>query len=165
MKRTVIILSLIFALAIALSVSIPTLAAAPNPIANTTITGKVPKAIDVSATASAILTPENILPGVESSAAVTVTVSSNYGWKLYVKGSDSGKMHRSSAATTLLHQYMKVAGDDLLKTDLTGADQQLDSGATVKAGVNTATFYQTGDWDDTVADDYTITITFTGTNN
>ena len=81
MKRTTIILSLIFALAIALSVSIPTLAA--NPV-NTIITGTVTGKIDLSAPSTFSL-GTNMQPSVTpytANSGATGMVYCNKGWSV-----------------------------------------------------------------------------------
>jgi hypothetical protein len=81
MKRTVIVLSLIFALSIALSVSIPTLAATTT----TTIGGTVQSAITVSVT-TAPGDLSTIIPGgadaTTGTGVVTVICNDKDGWTL-----------------------------------------------------------------------------------
>jgi hypothetical protein len=81
MKRTVILLSLIFALAIALSVSIPTLAAN-----TTTVSGTLAGKVEITTPPVTSYTFTGGLPGTDP-AAVTVTVKSNQGWSLTAQAS------------------------------------------------------------------------------
>jgi len=77
MKRIVIILSLIFTLAIALSASIPTLAADPDK--DIVITGHVPAVIDVSVDDATLALSGDIIPGEPAvTAGAIVTIQSNH---------------------------------------------------------------------------------------
>jgi hypothetical protein len=90
MKRTTIILSLIFALAIALSVSIPTLAVNPD---TTTITGTVGQKIELNAPDDFTLNIGTMEPGntVNGSSSTNGWVKCNKGWSVTANNS-SGRM-------------------------------------------------------------------------
>jgi hypothetical protein len=163
MKRTTIILSLIFALAIALSVSIPTLAANTG---TTVITGTLGAHIDITADPADFSLPE-LIPDVASvSDAKTVTVKCNKaGWTLDVEEvSGDGFM----SGTAILTNPLMVQGGDLGTagwTSVAGAPVLESSGA--KTGgtgtdFNDIKFSQTATYDDD-PDTYTITVTFTAT--
>ena len=101
MKRTTVILSLIFALAIALSVSIPTLAANFSTV---TVSGNIPKTLEVATVSGTPVTLLLTASGtVDSTAAlVNVSVTTNVKkWHLGVTTNNSGYMINSSDSTQL----------------------------------------------------------------
>lgn len=164
MKRTTIILSLIFALAIALSVSVPTMAAESG---STTISGALAQHIDVTA-------PSNIVNLVlEPGATATDTsdtpgnVKANKGnWYLYIEG-DHDSMYSTNLGDGLDEPFkVDVTVTDVgttglvnIGTDpfLTSASKTGGTGKAIALGISQAVT-----WDDEAADDYEIEITFTG---
>ena len=161
MKRIVIILSLIFALAISLSVTIPALADTPS--GTTAITGSLATHVEISVPAGFAL-PE-LIPGQDSTSAVkTVTVNCNKAnWTLAVKeDSGDGKM---SDGGNILANALKIKGGDVGSyTALSGTDLKLKdaNGAKGTVAVDNIYFQQSTTWDD-VAGSYAITVTFTVT--
>jgi len=158
MKRTVIILSLIFALAIALSASIPTMAVTTQ---TTWVKGTVPSAVDIQAMTNVSLPTLN--PGTTVNTeptGLTVNVKSNKAnWTLKVKDNvGSGYMQNASALIWPLQvkggtvsSYTSISGSDLTLTS-TGA-----KGNPTPIAVN---FSQQVDWADNPAD-YSIQLIFT----
>jgi hypothetical protein len=156
MKRTVIVLSLIFALAIALSASIPTLAATAT--AGTAITGTLASKVEISAPASYSL---GALPATVPSA-VTVNVKCNKGWTLTAQAPKmtdgvntlqnalEGAKHLGTYAFLDTVQTIEPAG---AKTGASGVNTAVDLRQTIVDYVDAAT--------DTTP--YSTTITFTVT--
>jgi hypothetical protein len=168
MKRTVIILSLIFALAIALSASIPTLALQTD-TGTTTITGTIKGNIDITAN-SASATITGMDPGVpKDSSVVSVTVKSNKaGWTLDVEENGvtpDGKMAGTLTPFPALTNELYVKGGDIaIAESILGAPQLVESGAkSVANTIGDIYFVQTADWLDDAALTYTITVVFTAT--
>lgn len=160
MKKTIIALTLVVAIAIALSITIPTFAAAPVNPDTTTITGNVQAAIDVSAPADFSM---DLTPGLTTTASKTVAVKCNKdGWDL-----------TASASTG----YMVTGGTPLQKAlyveDYNNALQPLTSPVQLADAVDktggtaeniAADFSQETTWDDAYGT-YTILVTFTGTTH
>jgi hypothetical protein len=165
MKRTVIILSLIFALAIALSASIPTLAA---PTDTTVVSGTVKAAIDVTSPAT-VSVGDLIPPSASTSADQTVTVKCNKpGWSLAAEDMTVGvnKGHMLNGGTALINHLTIEGGDQVAYAPLSAAVPIEDGTGAVKGTttITGITFQQTADWEDVEAT-YSITVTFTGTVN
>jgi hypothetical protein len=173
MKRTVITLSLIFALAIALSASIPTLAAPGSATDTTVITGNIRANIEITAH-PADFSLTNMDPGViKESSPLTVTVHSNKaGWTLDVAetgGAVDGKMQSTLTPFTALTNPLMVKGGDLgvLPADyesITGTPRLVTSGGKGTISTTDIQFAQTADWLDDAALAYTISVIFTATN-
>jgi len=165
MKRTVIILSLIFALTIALSASIPTLALTS---ATTTVGGTVKPAIDVSYTGSAP-TFTGLYPGTTNTTpAGTVTVQCNKGtWSLKAKDQKTtGSIGYMMNGSTNMAQPLYIAGGTLPSSDLT-AERTLLSGQLRTTGSGTTVTNIVFSQATTYADDadlgFSMTVVFTGT--
>jgi len=170
MKRTVIILSLIFALAIALSVSIPTLAATGT----TTIIGQVQSAITISAVPASNVNLGSLTPEIlAESGTLTVTVKCNSvakTWSLKVKEDGASPDGKMSSSTDIAFNPLQVRGGDLGTTTYYGIDTErtlIGAGtATGKSGTPTSNiqFAQTASYDDDPGD-YGITVLFTASIN
>ncbi len=165
MKKTIIALTLVVAIAIALSITIPTLAANTGTDV-TTITGHVKSVIEVSPAISSIplgdLTPGGTNPAVIGST--TVTVKCNTAWTLAAADTTTAtpaKGHMISG-TASLHNALLVTVP--VSGDLTGTSLAITSGGHTSGTDTLVTFSQTPDWSDAPATaDYTMTVTFTGT--
>jgi hypothetical protein len=166
MKKTVILLSLIFALAIALSASIPTLAASTS--SSTTISGTVNTVMEVSTTSVNLgdLTPVGVTPTAITNSATSVTVRCNkVGWSLMatdISGYPTYLGHMTASGGTL-------GLANALSLTATGSSGTLDaSGVTLVTsgarggGSTSLTYSQLPSWQD-LAGSYTMTIQFTGT--
>jgi hypothetical protein len=163
MKRTVIILSLIFALVIALSVSIPTLAL--DDTETTVITGTVPLSINITAHPGDFDLGTLTLDTQIQSGDKTVSVKCNKaGWTLTVaETSGDGFMANGS---TPLTEPLYVKGGHLSETytGLNTSPSLETSGAKGTVDITDIEFAQTSRDADT-AGIYTITVTFTATIN
>lgn len=167
MKRTVIILSLIFALATALSVTIPTLAASDT--GTTTITATMATAIDVTAPANfalGALVPDQAT----NSSAKTVTVKCNKaGWDLTVSDeriTPISKGHMDDGTTALTNALTAKGGDQTSYAPLSSAVTLKSSGSRGSTDITDVLFQQNTVWgDDSSIGTYTITVTFTGTTH
>jgi hypothetical protein len=165
MKRTVIILSFIFALAIALSASIPTLAATDTK--TTTITGTLGGAIEVTAPGDFVigtLTPDQLT----NSSVKTVTVKCNKAWSLTVadkRGSPVLAGHMDDGTHALTNALTVKGGDQSGYTALSATPVTLKaSGNPGVNSINDIYFQQDTEWtDDASVGSYTITVTFTTT--
>ena len=169
MKRTVIVLSLIFALAIALSVSIPTIADSDS--GNTVVSGTLSKHIDITAVSDAALAITLIPESPQVSEAVTVSVKSNAAWSLTVievDGGVDGLMNTSANAahlTNALKVWSFVTSD---YADLSGSPVTIKNDGTKTTGGSAyttpnITFQQEAEYDDTPGD-YSINVQFTASN-
>ena len=165
MKRTVIILSLIFALAIVLSVSIPTLAASTD-TGTTTITATLGGHIDITADPDDFSLPALVPDQNVVSDAKTVSVKCNKaGWTLAVSEvAGDGKMSGTAALTNPLY----VDGGDLTGYTSLATAPVLESGGAKTGGtavdITDIVFQQMATYADD-PDTYTITITFSAAAN
>jgi hypothetical protein len=167
MKRTVIILSLIFALAIALSVGIPSLAATSGTDV-VTITGHVNAVIEVSPTTNTIalgdLTPSAPLTPV--TGTTTVTVKCNAGWTLTATDTTTptaGIGYMTNGAVAHLTNYLIVSSNGGGSPSGNLASPLILNTGTHTSGTATlVTVSQTPDWAD-AAGSYAMTMTLTGT--
>ena len=160
MKKTIIALTLVVAIAIALSVTIPALAATSS--ATTIITGRVDQVIEVTASPDTIntwdLTPAT--GDMTESSTVTVAVNSNAAWTL--KAQDlTGSGHTgylvSTSPAANLSSPITVNGS-VLTSDVT-----LTPGARPGAS-QPVTLTQAKSWSDVPSTSYTITVTFVASN-
>lgn len=156
MKRTTIILSLIFALAIALSVSIPTLAAESG---TTTVTGALAPKIDVTAPSGFALTLDPAASPATGTATAGNVKANKDGWTVTVTG-DHASMYSATLVDGLDADFQVNIGSGLVDIDtaptLTGSKTG-GSGVSIPLSVSQAV-----SWDDEAASDYQIVITFTG---
>jgi hypothetical protein len=165
MKRTVIILSLIFALAIALSASIPTLAATGT----TQVTGSISAVVEITVPTGAValgdLSPNDLLS--PKTDTKIVTVKSNKNWTLTAADTTSPTSYKgyltTSGGTVHLTNVLSVSAPGH-SGDLTGTSLSLNSGAKTSGTPTTVTFSQTPSWDDETEGAYTMTVTFTASN-
>lgn len=166
MKRTLIILSLIFALAIALSASIPTLASNTD-TGTTIITGTIKGSIDITAnTPTATITGMDPEVMKESTTPVSVTVKSNKaGWKLTVKEDSGGDGYMSNGSVILANPLMVKGGDlGTTLTSIVGGPELENNGAKGTAEIiSPIIFAQNASWADDAALTYSITVVFTAT--
>lgn len=158
MKRTVIILSLIFALAIALSVTVPTLAATDTK--TTTVSGTVPTQIEVTAPTS--ITGLNLDPAsspATGSSGTPGNVKSNKAWTLNASDTTNGGYMKNGATPLGAKLQINVAGNGLVNADA----GQIVTGS--KGASNSISFAisQAVGWSDDPGS-YSITITFAGSN-
>jgi hypothetical protein len=157
-KKTIIALTLVIAIALTLAVTIPTFAYNNNP--TTTITGIIAPAIDVSVSSTAF-TLSGMVPGGTGTGSVTVTVKSNDVWSLVAKSdSTDGKMYVGTVGTTPLATVLSVNGAAMTSagTAITPTTHGVTEGTPV-----TAAFTQPVLWTDAAAT-YTMVVTFTGSN-
>lgn len=167
MKRTVIVLSLIFALAIALSVSIPTLAADDS--GTTVITGTLGGHIDITDNTSTLsfdaLIPDQL---VTTNGSASVSVKCNKaGWTLTVEEYGAGADQKMAiTAGDIAENELQVRGGDISSwTDIGPAAELVESGAkysdtSAVTVINDIQFGQTATYEDD-AGEYTITVLFT----
>lgn len=155
MKRIVIILSLIVALVIAFSASIPTLAA--NDSKPTTVSGTVPTMIEVTAPSGLTLTLDPSIGWATNTSASNGNIKSNKDWTLTVSNSSGYMMNGSTPLYDQLR--INVAGQGL-KNASPGDTVTGGKGAShpISFAVN-----QSVAWTDDPGS-YSITITFAGSN-
>jgi len=162
MKRTTIILSLIFALAIALSVSIPTVALNED-TENVTVQGVLGGHIEITSSAIGTINLPDLEPDVQKySTPVDITVRCNKaGWTLVVTDADGYLDDGEATPTNLTNPLYVMGGDQGTYAPLTGAVTLETNGAKGTAeSVDDITFRQEAEWADT-ADTYSTIVTFT----
>lgn len=171
MKRTTIILSLIFALAIALSVSIPTLADASD-TGTTVISGTLGGHIDITANTSDLSLPD-LIPDqrVVTTDNASVSVKCNKaGWTLTVQEYGAGADQKMSSSTDTAYNSLQVRGGDITSWTNIGPAAALENGGAKYSDthavttINNIQFGQTADYEDD-AGVYTITVLFTASAN
>jgi len=159
MKRTVIILSLIFALVTALSASIPALANTDSK--TTTVSGTVPTSLEV--TAPTAITMPSLDPAasqpISGSSVTAGIVKSNKAWTLNVSDLSNGGFMKNVSTALGSKLQINVAGQGY---------KNADTGDTVigSKGINSSISFaaqQTVAWTDDPSS-YSITITFAGSN-
>jgi len=166
MKKAAVILSFIFALALALSLTVPAIAASTDS-GTTAVTGTLGGNIDVTAPSAISLT---LISGdTATNSSTDGNVKCNKNWSLTAsdeKASNDGYM--TSATAT------KPALDNELQLNINGSATYYGAGTgqtitgTKTGGDGTALplyVSQAVSWNDDPANDYTITITFTGSVN
>jgi hypothetical protein len=165
MKRITIFLSLIFALAIALSASIPTLAASDS--GTTVISGTLAAKIEVTAPSAISLTLDPDASPETGSSVSDGHVKSNKAWTLTasdLKETGDGYMTSVTASTALDTEFqINLNGEGL--TGAAAGDSIAGSPGNGLANDFTFAVSQAVTWEDAPADDYTITITFVGNND
>jgi hypothetical protein len=161
MKRTVIILSLIFALAISLSVSIPTLAVSDT----TTISGTLAPKIVV--TAASDISSIALVAGATAtgSSGTGGSVSCNKPWSITIsdeKTSNDGYMTSATATKTALDSPFQI---DVEGAGLVNAATGVTLSAQAKPGNSdiSLAYSQPVSYSDDPAIDYTIDIIFNAT--
>ena len=157
MKRTVILLSLIFALAIALSVSIPTLAASSD---NTTVSGNLGAKIEVTAPSAISLTLDPNASPATGTSATPGSVKSNRAWTVTVTGDETTMYSQAAPTTKLAAPFQVNLGSGLV--DISTAPTC--TGAKTSGTSITLSVSQAVSWLDDPASDYQIVLTFAGTN-
>ena len=167
MKKTIIALTLVVAMAIALSVTIPTLAATSGTDV-VTITGTVTTGIEVTPTTATIalssLSPVSPLTAVNGTT--TVTVKCNGAWTLKATDTTTGSTslgHMMATGPLYLTNYLSVSSNGSgSPTGNLATALQLNSGAHTSGTSTLVTVSQLPDWAD-AAGSYTMTMTLTGT--
>ena len=164
MKKTIIALTLVIAIALTLAVTIPTLALTSGTDV-VTITGTVNSLIEVSPATNTIalgdLTPSGSLLAVNGTT--TVTVKCNAGWTLKATDTTSptaGIGYMTNGSTAHLTNYLIVSGPSgtgPLATALT-----LNSGTKTASTATVVNVSQTPSWSDAPGS-YTMNMTLTGT--
>lgn len=166
MKKLVLLLSIVFAVAMALSITIPALASSSD---TTNITGSVQTAIDVNAPNT--VSVGNLVPGTASESFYkTVTVKCNKaGWTLTVSDewNDPPQLGHMIAdlgtETAALLNPIEVKGNARPYAYL-NTSVLLEDGSGASMGITNITdlrFRQFTDWNDALGN-YIITVTFTG---
>ena len=164
MKRTVIILSLIFALATALSVGIPALAATSGTDV-VSISGHVNAVIEVSPATNTIaladLTP--VTPLLAVIGTTTVTIKCNTGWTLTATDTTSptaGIGYMTNGSLAHLTNYLAVSAPS--HSGNLASALILNTGTHTSGTATVVTVSQLPDWMDAPGS-YAMTMTLTGT--
>ena len=163
LKKLALLLSIVFAVAIALSITIPALAASSD---TTTVSGSVQTTIEVYAPGTVSL--GNLIPGTSTeSINQNVTVRCNKaGWTLTVSDDRKHPVNKGhmEAGTIALANSLEVKGNGkpyayLNTTWVTLVDKTGGVGIT---NISDVRFRQATDWADTI-ETYSFTVTFTAT--
>lgn len=172
MKKTVIALSIVFALAIVAAVAAPVLASTSGTTTiNGAITGGTAGTIELNAPGNFVLTspgqsagvmyPE--IPAVGNSA--NGLIKANVNWALTVKGNTSahpGHMINASAAWLATEMNISIDSGSTWHGAAAGTSK---SGVVTNGQTITLNARQDVLWSDTPATDYSINIEFTATPN
>ena len=128
----------------------------------TAVTGNLPNVIEVAAPTGFTMPSLDPSASPISSAAKVVDVDANgtSTWTLQAHGSDSGKMKEGGANTLDSAMVLNASGAGEGDVGLSGTAQAIDTHAAGSADIS-VTFKQTVIYTDTVASDYSITVTFT----
>lgn len=165
MKKTIIALTLVLAIALTLSITIPALAADPT-VDTTTITGTVPQVLEVTAPADITVPGLDLQPGstVTTPLSAGGDVVANVPWTLTVKDikvTDAGYMTSATLTDKLDSKFQFVANKAGGTNILANADAaQTISGTGAAHTAISFAFSQAVSWTDSPATDYTIDITF-----
>lgn len=166
MRKLVITLSLVMALAIAAAVSLPVLAV---DLGTTTLSVTIPEGvIEVTPPADATMSPATpTTPG--NTSPLTVTVSSNGNWSLTAKDArtsfaawqSKGHMDNASLSIKLINPT-EVKGGLIAPWGNLETDQVLQTGNAGSSSVSDIVFQQRVEYTDKPGT-YTIVVTFEGT--
>ncbi len=129
----------------------------------TAVTGDLPNVIEVAAPAGFAmpsLDPSASQPITSAAKVVDVDANGTSTWTLQAHGSDSGKMKEGGANTLNSAMVLNASGAGEGDVGLSGTAQAIDTHAAGSADIS-VTFKQTVIYTDTVASDYSITVTFT----